>query len=219
MRLSWRSTRSGLIFADHNLCTLCRAHEQEKQRGLICYETEFWIETGLVQKGKRKTKFRTTKAPELVFVNSHLNEMACQKALAKFGPQLERKEALCHGSIVDYSSRVSNPDSVDDNGILMLGSGKACRKTALKLCQDALGKHLEDFEASRIVWSSNAANFETYECLLYDRFALGVGEIVHCESYAAPMSRKSFYCIVRYAEDHGEVTYMAKIKFAFRLRK
>ena len=120
---------------------------------------------------------------------------------------------------MDYSSRVSNPDSVDDNGILMLGSGKACRKTALKLCQDALGKHLEDFEASRIVWSSNAANFETYEYLLYDRFALGVGEIVHCESYAAPMSRKSFYCIVRYAEDHGEVTYMAKIKFAFRLRK
>ena len=61
--------------------------------------------------------------------------------------------------------------------------------------------------------------FSKFECFLYDRFALKVGEIVHCESYDAAKSWRSYYCIVRYTEPHGDVTYMAKINPAFRLRK
>ena len=101
----------------------------------------------------------------------------------------------------------------------MLGPGRKCKRNELKLCQDALGVHLEDFEESRHTWNNAAAIFKTYECFSYERFALKIGEIVHCESYTLPKSRKSIFCIVRYTAADGEVTYMAKMKLAFKLRK
>ena len=143
--------------------------------------------------------------------------MACRRALARYGSELGSEEARCQRTDLLHASRSTNTDSIDDDGILMLGSGKKCKKAESRLCQKALSEHLRDFQTN--AWSSATPIFKTYECFLYDRFALKVGEIVHCKSYNAAKSRRSYYCIVKYTESHGDVTYMAKIKLAFRLRK
>ena len=136
----------------------CRAHEQEKERGLIFYETDFWIETGLIQKGKRKTKFRTTTAPELIAVNSFLIDMACQRALARYGSELSSEEARCQRTDLLHASRSTNTDWIDDDGILMLGSGRKCKKAESRLSQKALSEHLRYFQTN--AWSSATPIFK-----------------------------------------------------------
>ena len=57
-------------------------------------------------------------------------------------------------------------------------------------------------------------------CLSYYCFALKVKEIGRCVSYTAPKIRISYqyYCLARYKEVTGLVTYIVKINSSFRLR-
>ena len=88
----------------------------------------------MIQPSKRKTKFQTTTAPEKVCVNSCLNGMACQRALARYGAELDGEEARCQGIDLLHADRLTNKDSIDEDGIQMLGSGRKCKRAELKLC-------------------------------------------------------------------------------------
>lgn len=53
----------------------CRALDQHRARGLTGEELEFWVEK-CVKLGKCTTKFRCTKDPEKLLVNSLLVKLA-----------------------------------------------------------------------------------------------------------------------------------------------
>lgn len=80
------------------------------------------METGIVLRGQRKTKFRTTTEPEGVFVNTYLAEVACQEMLDRYAVELREKEDLY---VQNNTIRNDPPTSLDhpgDEGVLMLGN-------------------------------------------------------------------------------------------------
>lgn len=195
----------------------CRMERQEKARGFCCYETEFWVETALVQRAKRVTKFRTTNSPELLLLGSLLFDEALLRLLHSSPEELRKEESRIRtlgsnrpglaGSITDHA------DMGED---MLLGSGKRCADESAEHCQSLLSHLLSEMESLGDQW--DVCSLPDYEYYSYSRLALRGFEIVHTTAYNLPRSRVSHYCRVRYVEaDNREVVYVAKLKSAVKV--
>ena len=109
-----------------NCLFACRVAKQEKECGLICYDTAFSVETAVVQICERETKFRTTNNPEVLLVNSLLLSMALQDKLNKYHDDLADKELRCRGTESNPSVLgIASPDTEapEAQGDFILGDG------------------------------------------------------------------------------------------------
>ena len=159
---------------------------------------------------KRETKFRTTKNPEVLLVNSLLLSVALQDNLNKFSSEVAEEEVRCKGTESNPNVLgISCPDTEapEATGEFMLGHGTKPLKARLLAYKEMFNSFIDAFEVQG--WT--AEEFSSSTLLLYKRLALRGSEIVHSISYKAASSRRSYYCLIRFREGEEEVFYIAKI--------
>ena len=191
----------------------CRAYRQEQQRGLTCYELEFWVERAIVQICKRETKFRTTKNPELVLVHSILLALALMRNLHQYPDELEKEEKRCKGKDLDNDAiDISCPDNMQPgiNGEFFIGPGKKPRVRDMPQLKSVVSKYLQAFPT--LGWTG----YGEHVILTYKRLALKGSELVNSTSYTLEHRRQSHWCTVRFQEvrsgGYVEITYVARVK-------
>ena len=166
----------------------CMVARQEKEIGLICYDTEFWVDTAVVQICKRETKFRTTRNPEVLLVNSLLLSIALQDNLSRYHDELAGEEERCRGPESNPNVlRIAFPDTEPPEalGDFLVGDGTKLLKRDILKYRAMFAAYLAECQES--AWS--AVDFTSCTLLLYKRLALR-GSQIQMRLYIAVLTRQ-----------------------------
>lgn len=98
----------------------CRLHAQEKERGHVYHDTEMWVER-MMQRCKRRTRYKSPKAPEKVMAMHICEELATQR-LQGDNPGFQTFDGLVPG--YRGSPDTGEQFDVDEGGTYLLHKGK-----------------------------------------------------------------------------------------------
>ena len=192
-----------------------RALDQQYARGLTALDSEFWVEN-LMQRCKSTVKYRARSNPEVLLVNSLMQQHALAMVRRDNGfrdgkPYVQwYDERLPQYRNADL--QVEHADAGASNGSQLLGKGTvpkpAVQKAtlaSLKLCQSQYSS----------VWKSQGwtepLKPEDVLLMTYKRAQLGESrELLLSESCQLSKTRVSYYAAVHYLD---EGMYIARIKY------
>ena len=195
----------------------CRAHRQEDWRGLICYETDMWVEHSLIQPAKRHTKFRMVSGPERLLVSNLLYADRLQQLLNDFPDELYPIEAKCTKAGRSGAKETDKlldilGDDEEDNASrdIMLGRPTTVIPAEHGEVAALLTILIEEFPDKFLpYWHPDLVR--EFELNWFYRCCLRKYEIVHSDGYRKATKTLSVFCKARFTEGDVEKTYVAKI--------